>query len=72
MIGRGDAVGLCHRCEHHRPVGNRRGTRFYLCRKSQGDRSFPRYPMLPVLECRGFEEGPEDPWLKYAEEEEEK
>jgi len=24
--------------------------------------------MLPVRECRGFEEGPEDPWLKYMEE----
>ena len=70
MTVRGDAVGLCRRCAHHRPVANRRGTRFYLCRRWEADPSFARYPTLPVLECRGFEQGPEDPWLKYAEEEE--
>jgi hypothetical protein len=31
---------------------------------------FPRYPMLPVRACRGFEEGPEDPWAKYTNQEE--
>jgi len=31
------------------------------------DPSFPRYPRLPVAECGGFEKGPEDPWLRYAE-----
>ena len=70
MTGQGDAVGLCFRCAHHRPVDNRRGARFYLCRRWEDDPSFPRYPRLPVRECRGFEEGPEDPWLKYAEKEE--
>lgn len=63
----GDPVGLCRRCAHHRPVGNRRGIRYYLCRRSVDDESFPRYPRLPVAECRGFEKGPEDPWLRYAE-----
>jgi hypothetical protein len=41
--------------------------RFYLCRRSADDPSFPRYPRLPVVACRGFEEGPEDPWMRYAQ-----
>jgi len=26
-----------------------------MCELSLTDRSFPRYPRLPVLECRGYE-----------------
>jgi hypothetical protein len=37
-----------------------RGSRFVLCRRSQTDSRYPKYPPLPVLECRGWEgmEGP--------------
>jgi hypothetical protein len=47
--------GLCARCAHARTVANRRGSVFWLCLRSRRDPSFPRYPLLPVLHCRGFE-----------------
>ena len=47
--------GLCAACRHVRITGNRRGSAFYLCTRSQWDPSFRRYPPLPVLACRGFE-----------------
>jgi hypothetical protein len=37
-------------------VKNTRGSRFSLCERSKTDPAFPRYPRLPVLECRGYEE----------------
>jgi hypothetical protein len=48
-------AGLCARCQHVRVIENRRGSRFLLCERSTEDPSFPRYPRLPVLQCRGFE-----------------
>jgi len=48
-------VGLCARCVHAHVIENRRGSRFYRCRLADVDPSFPRYPGLPVLACRGFE-----------------
>ena len=47
--------GLCARCAHVRVVRSRRGSVFYLCLRSASDPSFPRYPRLPVLACRGYE-----------------
>lgn len=48
-------VGLCSVCAHVKKVENRRGSAFFLCRRAGEDPSFPRYPRLPVLACRGFE-----------------
>jgi hypothetical protein len=48
-------AGLCNACVHQQLVPNRRGSVFSLCRRSKTDPSFPRYPRIPVLECRGFE-----------------
>jgi len=62
-------VGLCADCAHHRVTGNRRGSRFHLCERSKDDARFPRYPVLPVLRCSGYEKGPPDPWARYREEE---
>ncbi len=50
------AVGLCARCRHARLVETPR-SRFWLCERSRHDTSYERYPRLPMLECRGFEEG---------------
>ncbi|NIP83553.1 MAG: hypothetical protein GWM90_31740 [Gemmatimonadetes bacterium] len=47
--------GLCGRCAHARTVESRRGSTFYLCGRSRTDPGFPRYPVLPVLRCVGFE-----------------
>jgi hypothetical protein len=50
-------AGLCDRCAWQRIVKNTRGSVFSLCERSKMEAdSFPRYPRLPVLECRGFEE----------------
>jgi hypothetical protein len=48
-------VGLCTACRHQQLVPNTRGSVFSLCRRSREDPSYPRYPRIPVLECRGFE-----------------
>jgi hypothetical protein len=51
------AAGLCDRCLHQRIVKNTRGSVFSLCERSKTEPdAFPRYPRLPVLECRGFTE----------------
>jgi len=49
-----DRVGLCTTCEHSRIIETARGSRFYLCRLSDIDPRFPRYPTLPVLRCDGY------------------
>ncbi len=51
--------GLCGRCANARTVRNRRGSTFILCERSGRDPDFPRYPVLPVLECPGYEPRPE-------------
>ena len=52
-------VGLCVRCRHARVVETPR-SRFWRCGLSDVDPGFPRYPRLPVLECRGYEPAAED------------
>jgi hypothetical protein len=49
------SAGLCAACAHQRLIRNTRGSTFSLCERSRADPSFPRYPRLPVLECRGWE-----------------
>jgi hypothetical protein len=51
-------AGLCNLCRHQQVVRNTRGSSFSLCRRSKTDPSFPRYPRLPVTECRGYEPAP--------------
>jgi len=53
--------GLCDTCMHQQIVRNTRGSVFSLCRRSRDEPEFPRYPRVPVLECRGHEShGPAD------------
>lgn len=49
-------VGLCDTCRHQRLVPNTRGSVFSLCERSKTDTAYPRYPRIPVTECRGYEE----------------
>lgn len=51
-------IGLCAACRHARVTGNTRGSRFYLCQLSESDARYPKYPRLPVRQCRGFEVKP--------------
>ena len=55
------AIGLCVVCAHVRIIRNRRGSLFYHCERSRSDSSFPKYPPLPVLECRGWSPREDDP-----------
>jgi hypothetical protein len=51
------APSLCARCALRREVVTPRGSRFLLCRRSQTDPSYPKYPPQPVVRCPGFQEG---------------
>ncbi|MFZ0958144.1 MAG: hypothetical protein WAN60_17505 [Candidatus Sulfotelmatobacter sp.] len=52
----GSRVGLCTDCHFMRVVESARGSKFYLCGRSATDPTFPKYPRLPVLQCRGYEQ----------------
>ena len=45
---------LCNACLHVREVTSARGSRFLLCRKSQDDQRYAKYPPQPVIRCAGF------------------
>lgn len=47
--------GLCASCVFRRDVETTRGAVFVLCRRSESDPAFPRYPRLPVVACPGWE-----------------
>jgi hypothetical protein len=48
-------AGLCETCAFARVVESARGSRFYLCKRSETDERFRKYPALPVLACIGYE-----------------
>lgn len=48
-------AGLCADCRYLRLITSDRGATFYLCQRSASDNSFPKYPRLPVIRCRGYE-----------------
>jgi len=43
--------GLCARCRYARPVTSSRGSTFWRCSVHDRDRSWPKYPPLPVVRC---------------------
>jgi hypothetical protein len=55
MCSMDPTVGLCATCVHHRVVRPKRGSVFWYCRLSETDSQFPKYPLLPVLRCGGYE-----------------
>ncbi len=59
-LGRDPEVpaGLCTRCRHLRLLRSGR-SRFVRCKLAESDAAYPRYPVLPVLECGGHEPWPE-------------
>ena len=50
-------IGLCSRCVHAIPTAGPR-TVFVRCALAGTDARFPRYPVLPVDSCPGFERRP--------------
>jgi len=53
--------GLCATCTHARRITSGKGSLFWLCRKSDLDPAFPKYPALPVVACSGYEKRPDEP-----------
>ena len=47
-------AGLCAACRHLQVLSSKRST-FVRCGRSDADPAMPKYPILPVLQCRGFE-----------------
>ena len=47
---------LCASCRNVREVMSGTGSKFMLCRLSQTDKRFPKYPPQPVIRCDGYEE----------------
>ena len=48
-------AGLCDSCVHQQLVRTGRGSEFSLCRRSKTEPEYPKYPRVPVLQCRGHE-----------------
>jgi hypothetical protein len=51
-------AGLCDSCVHQRVIRNTRGSSFSMCERSKTEPRYPKYPRVPVLECRGYEKRP--------------
>jgi hypothetical protein len=49
-----DRAGLCATCAHAKIVATSKASTFYLCRLSETDPSFRKYPVLPVIRCAGY------------------
>ena len=50
-----EKVGLCTSCLHVRKITSGKGSEFWMCRKSETDPAFRKYPVLPVLRCPGYD-----------------
>lgn len=63
-----DSIGLCAACRHSKVVRNARGSVYHLCALSATDATFPKYPRLPVLSCKGYKANTaaDDPHRKQA------
>ena len=46
---------LCASCEHMREVISGTGSKFFLCRLSQTEQRYPKYPPQPVVRCGGYQ-----------------
>jgi hypothetical protein len=49
-------AGLCDTCRHQKVVRSGRGSEFSMCLRHRTEpERYPKYPRLPVTECRGYE-----------------
>jgi len=53
-VARHSLRGLCETCRHGRVVEARRSS-FLMCTRGLSDPGYPKYPVLPVRACRGYE-----------------
>jgi hypothetical protein len=54
-------AGLCASCRFAEIIVSSRGSTFYLCKLSETDANFARYPVLPVRQCSGYQPEPDRP-----------
>jgi hypothetical protein len=47
-------VGLCAQCRFAKRIESAKRSRFFLCRRSEADAAYARYPRLPVVRCAGY------------------
>lgn len=47
-------LGLCTDCLHARVIESAKGSTFSLCKLSESNPEFAKYPRLPVLTCSGY------------------
>lgn len=47
-------VGLCSLCREARRIVSAKGSEFWMCRRSERDPGFKKYPPLPVRSCPGY------------------
>ena len=47
---------LCETCSHKKEIVSGTGSRFLLCKLSQTDHRFTKYPPQPVVQCEGYRE----------------
>lgn len=52
-------AGLCETCRWRRDVPAAASV-FVMCRRGLNDPTFPKYPVLPVRRCRGYEQASSD------------
>ncbi len=45
--------GLCDTCMNAKLNRNSRGSVFLFCKLSRDDKTYPKYPRVPVEKCRG-------------------
>jgi hypothetical protein len=50
-------AGLCDFCKFQKSMKSVSGETISVCRQSEIDLRFPKYPRLPVYHCVGYEEG---------------
>jgi hypothetical protein len=48
-------VGLCATCKYVHLLKSAKGSFFLRCNLAKTDPRFQKYPVLPVLQCAGFE-----------------
>ncbi len=53
-------AGLCDQCKHVQIVDSTKGSRFFLCMYTKIDARYTKYPRLPVMACRAYEEKNEE------------
>ena len=49
------AWGLCGSCRQQQVITTDRGSRFVQCRRARVDPAYPKYPVVPVRQCAGYD-----------------